>query len=263
MAQPNTGTNRYNPNSGSQNDLIDQMIAAGFSDEEIQARLKQLQNTAPDTSTTDTGSADIASFLAQQQAAQEDQAQTEGLLGLLKYMEPDQAPAVPQLSLPQGAQTNLGSNYQTSGDGAADRYAAQQRRFEMMQALNMDQILRGRNREDALWMLQNQPAAEAAPVNPQRQQLIDMIMGKLLPKAQEAAPTPEMSYAGGTVTGRSPQDSVMMSQLNEMGRQGVDTVNNIFDLLRQRAGQPPKQQNQGGGGFLGGVKDLFSARPFS
>lgn len=249
-------SNRYNRNSGSQNDLINQLMDDGYTDEQIRQILGNLQaqSTAPMEDAT--GGADIADFLTQQMAGEQDQQQNQNLVALMELLDPGTPAQTPELQLPRGAQTDLGSNFQSTGDGAADRYAAQQRRFEAMQALNMDQILRGRNREDALWMMQNQPVAAGTPADPHREQILQMIMERLMPKAQETASPQVQSYAGGTVTGQSPQDAVMQSQINEAGRAGVDQVEEIVRKLAGRGGSQPQQsqQKQGGGG---GVLDTL------
>lgn len=222
MAQPNTGTNRYNPNSGSQNDIIDQMIAQGASDAEIYAALQKLQQgggTADAAGGDATGGIGGLTFeqLQALSGADPEQQQTDNLLTLYKLLQGDDQQSnpvqldTPSLQLPQGSNVNIPTAAPFSGDPSATKRDEYLMGLAMRQAMNADQTMRGRNREDAMWQLQNQPAPQllqpaSASANPQRQALLDAIIGRLMPKAQEAAPPPAQN-TGMTPGGNDPRST--------------------------------------------------------
>lgn len=240
MATPNStqaSQNRYNPNSGSQGDIIDQMIAQGMSDDQIYATLKQLQNQgATESAAPSTGVGDLTfEQLQALSGVDPEQQQTDNLLTLYKLLQGDQQQQPQQQQyeqIPLGAQTTRGGGFQSTGDGYGDRFAADQARREFDQSLLFDKVMRERNKKDALWAAgvdvpdspifanaaglmayaQNRPhlptmpqqPAQAGPTqDPRMAALLDAIMSKLMPRPAEPAappaPDPTMTPQGNKV----------------------------------------------------------------
>lgn len=243
------------PSSNPNQDLIDQLIAQGYSDEEIMQAMQSAGGTGTgDASALASGGGLGADFLTQQLQDQKDQNDIQNLLALLEYFGGEDKGAQElaianqgKFQLPQGAQLNI-----PFADGSDNPYVNQQNRWNQMQALNMDEILRKRNRGDAEYLAAHQPSVGAVAPNPQRQTLVDAILAKLMPKPAEAAPPTEtpgqaMAAAAGSAAPPVNQGYNGTGGFSQMGDAAMATpgeVNYATELRKKLAGQ-----QQGGGGF--------------
>lgn len=145
-------TNRYNPNSGSQNDIIDQLIQMGASDDEIMDILNQ-----------QAGGADMAAggdelgFLEDQLAAEAEQQDFENLMGILGLMD-EGGSQTPEVISDRGRDL-VGNNM--SIPDAGNEIAASTMYSRNNMGLINDDIMRQRNQKalDRNPPMMSQPAA--------------------------------------------------------------------------------------------------------
>lgn len=234
MDSQTSSQNRYNQNSGSLRDqIINEMLGQKKSNEEIAAALAALDAPEATTGATDASGANI-DFLDQQRADDKDQQDMENLLQLIDLLgsEDQSPPETPRLDLPQG-------NNMEMPDGSSELALSSATARNNMALMN-DDIMRQRNRKDATWMLQNQPAAaQRAPVDimqrvAEAKSLYDMLRGKAAPEAAPAALATQAPPLGQPVVKPSPEQVMNGTPIADPAMPQIYDPTDLQSIIRNR-----------------------------